>query len=278
MKRFYDFLNESLRGHDTVTIVRIAPSTNTYSSMDVTMYAHGDRTFDVGVRFEFRDKRTQNIEVSGKIVNVIRGTLSGTFRNEWNKQKIQEVAVWLESKGFSRGIPDDLDDAIRLDIKKRDITEEARKKSEGYVLWMRNPQVKDYVGGFDLNTFFEETLISYVEKGLVFGYIGHYARKSWMDKIMEEVCLPKIKADAFAIWLTSTSGRHFMDVCEKYSESDDIEGFRDYVKSKLPKIHDQAIVYAYPGHGGSLKDSIDIFDKLKEAGLTMLDHYEYGDW
>lgn len=276
MKRFYEYLNESLKGKDIVTVIRVAKAENVWSSQDRTMCAYGDRTMDAGSRFELRGLRTSDVEFQGRIIKVIDATISGDFRREWKKPQIDEVAAWLESKGFFRGLPDELRDTYDLNLSKRAITDEKRRKDEGYVLWMRTPTTKDYVGGFTLETFFEDTLISYVERGLTFGYVGHRGRKAWMDQIMESVCLEKIKPDDFAVWLTSTAGRHFVDATEKFAESDDKRGFEKFVRDNLAKIHDQAIVFSYPGHGGTLKDSTEIFAKLKSAGLTMADKYEYG--
>ncbi len=125
------------------------------------------------------------------------------------------------------------------------------------------------MGGFSLETFFEEILISYVEKGICFGYIGHSCRKVWVDKLLAEICLKYIKNEDFAAWLTSTDGRHFGNAIECMVEDNDRAGVEAYIKESLQSIHNLAVIYNHPEHKGNLTSTIELERKLADMGMLM---------
>lgn len=257
--------------------VYVSSSTASYGSHAI--HLEGDKLSDINlIKLEFDDFHIGQIEyyeyegVMYKIQNIHGG--GKFFRNEYSKEKIKQVAELLQHKYDLKPKSDKYNDIIDLVIKKDNIVTEKELQDKGYVNWKVYPNKhtpKEMIGGFDLEVIFVEQLISYIEKGLCFGYIGHPARKVWVDKLISELCLPVIPIEAFACWLTSTDGRHFMNSIKPFIVNDDVNEVKKVIESKLNNIHDKAIIYNSPEHKGNLNSTIELFEKYKDMGLMLSD-------
>ena len=261
-----------------LTTIRIGTKKHCFSSLDEEVYIQGDKTDFI--KNEFNSILLQSevyiYEHAGEMlqVNSIQlGSKNGDIFNDGlSKDDIITIHDKLVSEKFHSGRPDILYDIYKLDDIKREIILEKERIDAGYVITKSYPKkntTKEIIGGFKLETIFEEVLISYIERGTIFGYIGHSCRKVWVDKLIEEICLPVINVDDLASWLTSTDGRRFGDRIEDMVENNDIDGVSDYIKKYLAIMHDKAVIFTHPEHKGNLKSSIEIFIKLRNIGLMM---------
>lgn len=269
-----------------VTIVDIRKSFNSYSSRDKHAFKYGDHVKQlqkIPWNYSMSKSRDENLEVDGQMILIHHVTIAGASvrrTDELSEYHMEEFFNKIMKKlGFSEGYPDFYVDKTNQENFNRDIIREKDREQKDYVLTKSYPKkhdVKDCVGGFDLDIFFREHLISYVEKGFVNGYIGHSCRKKWVDRLLSEICLKAIKPDDFACWLTSTAGRHFGDEIEYAVEHDDHDYVKRFIQYNLSNIHDQAVIFNSPNHGGTLKSSNELFDKYKDMGMMMGDEYVYG--
>ncbi len=261
-----------------ITLIRIAPSQNCWSSKDINLHALSDirRVLKQVHPYNFTSSTDIN-EINGEIYKTHSVIIAPKHilepRLDWNKEKIQDVANKLQFiNGVKTDRPDFIEDYYILSLLKYDINREKERIDTEYVLYKMYPKThtpKEYVGGFSLETFFEEILISYVERGLCFGYIGHNCRKVWVDKMLAEICMKHIKNEDFAAWLTSTDGRHFGDAIEGMVENEDRVGVELYIKQCLPNIHNLAVIYNHPEHKGNLKSTYELERVLGDMGMLM---------
>lgn len=263
-----------------ITIVYVRSSQNTYSSDDQTAHIVG-KDLRKKLIYEYnawcKEYTEENQEVNGKYYNFYCVTIAPKFslRNENNFNKEKKIKIKQEIISLfncKEGEPDVYKQFRKQESERYKINYEKERKEKEYVLHKfdyKEQTSKDYVGGFDLDIIFEEILISYIEKGLVFGYIGHSCRKIWVDQLLAKLLLPVMKKEDFAAWLTSSGGRHFGDSIEHLVETNDKQGVEQEIKRQLPYIHDQAIVYNHPEHGGTLGSSADIWDKLHNLDMTL---------
>lgn len=283
MKAFHsNFLNQV----EEITLVDIKNSKNSYSSDDKHCFLYGNglsllKNKNVKAPTVFN---VEKIEVNGKMITLHRAIIEvePNIFSRRDRKSIKEdkrkIYDYYLTNGFSDDEPDFIVDINKENHRKYIINYEKHREDNNYVLTRydstkNNP--KDYIGGFDLEIIFIEQLISYVERGLVFGYIGHNSRKVWVDKLMAKHCLKTIKADDFACWLTSTDGRHFADLIELYVDNEDRETVEETILEYLPSIHDKAIIYNSPEHRGNLASSLEVFEKYKEMGMMMQETYTY---
>lgn len=285
----YTSINEfaqSIKWPREITIVYLRTAENTYSSIDKKFHSNGNLTKKLqeqfGAHYNYNSSKTEKIVKDGQECTVHTVLIAPKFslRNENNlsKEKMKQYADELTGKlGMKVGYPQfyaDYLDAAHRDYKAE---YERKRKEEGFVVWKyssKDMETKDYVGGFDLETFFNEELISYVERGPVFGYIGHTCRKAWVDRLLSEICMGPIKPADFAMWLTSTGGRHFGDMIYDMVVKDDQKAVREYIEKNLSRIHDQAVIYNSPEHRGNLSSTIELFGKYKDMGIMMGDVYQ----
>ncbi len=278
---FTDKSYESKTRFKTLSIVYVRSSQSSFGSGDVIMFAEQNLTKILTQLTS--TSYTEYIETEGNIVKVIHITVAPkiiNIKDGWNKEKKKEVADNLKEKypTLSTGRPEYYEDYLKLNSIKNSIIEQKDRLDKGYVLTETDSKkrtTKDYVGGFLLETFFTEVLISYVEKGICYGYIGHNCRKVWVDEMLSNICLKHIKPDDFACWLTSTDGRHFGDYIEYMVESEDRLGVENYIKEKLPSIHDKSVIYNHPSHKGTFSSSLELFEHLKDLGMMMSNNYTY---
>jgi hypothetical protein len=265
-----------------LTLVRIAPSQNSWSSIDVNLHCMGDKRNLIRKFYkEFFKSFSETVEIKGEMWTIHHITIGSSascirIKDQWDKDKINTIAKSIMSfDGFKYDYPEIYDDYWNIrDIKNTVNTEKERIDAE-YVLWKLYPKVhspKEYVGGFNLETFFVESLISYVERGITFGYIGHSCRKIWVDKLLAEICLKHIKEEDFANWLTSTDGRHFGDSIEHLVEDDDRKAVEEVIKNRLPEIYNTSLIYSHPEHTGTFSSYDKLYTKLKDLGVLMVEN------
>jgi hypothetical protein len=120
----------------------------------------------------------------------------------------------------------------------------ARRKRQGYVIpaWSRDIPPKDYQGGFSDDVFFHSELFNYLESGGCHGFIGHSVRKRKLDAYLESQFLRCLDSDKglFAMWLTSTGGRHFGDSLEGRTFAEQ----KAYIRKNAASLVEQAKGYA----------------------------------
>lgn len=126
--------------------------------------------------------------------------------------------------------------------KDEEIAECERRTAEGYVIpeWTKDFPVAGYQGGFSDDVFLSPDLYKYVSGGGCHGFIGHSVRKPMMDSYLETQFL-KLNADKslFAMWLTSTGGRHFGDSLEGSSFTEQ----KKYIRENVARLVEQANKY-----------------------------------
>lgn len=255
-----------------LTLISIRKNQSCYSNRDIDLYSFED--LRQVVKEYPSTVRSEKIEIHGEMYHLHRITVAPDWiLKYWEEDTIKEKAESISQKyTVQPGVPDVYRDYLQKTILFNDIVREKERQDAGYVLTKQYPRIhspKEYVGGFSLEAFFVETLISYVEKGLTFGYIGHSCRKVWVDKLLSAICLPTVKYEDFACWLTSTDGRHFGDAIEGWVEDNDIESVKQFLQESLPRIHDLAVIYNHPDHKGNHKSTQELFGKLKESGLML---------
>lgn len=269
----------------TLILVEIRSSTNSWSSDDKTAYL-GPKTslksvynkirkdFDKYSYSFFKVKEDEIFEWEGKkyIIHHFKFAPKALGRSDgWSREDKKYYRDLLNTYGpFQDGEPQFYKDYKSSEHDKYKTNYEKERKEKEYVLHKydyKDQTSKDYVGGFDLDVIFEETLISYIEKGLVFGYIGHSCRKIWVDHLLAKILLPIMKKEEFATWLTSTSGRHFGDSIYDLVENNDRQGVEDKIKGQANYIHDTAVIYNHPEHKGNTTSTIDLWDKLNALGM-----------
>ena len=273
----YEFAN-SIRPKN-YTIVYVRSSQNSFSSDDQTVHIAKDIRKKLVYEYNAwcKEYSEENKEFNGKFYNFYCVTIAprSTFRDENNFKKEKKLNIKNElitQFQCIEGEPQIYKDYRKEESIKYKTNYEKERKEKEYVLHKydyKDQTSKDYVGGFDLDVIFEETLISYIEKGLVFGYIGHSCRKIWVDRLLADIMLPVMKKQDFANWLTSTGGRHFGDSIEHLVETNDKKAVETKIKQQLPYIHDQAVVYSHPDHKGSLSSTVELWDKLHALGLML---------
>lgn len=110
-----------------------------------------------------------------------------------------------------------LEEAISLYCEDERIARKTRRAKQGYVIpeWTREMLPIEYQGGFSAEVFNHPELFDYVKSGGCHGFIGHEVRKPKLDAYLEAQFL-NLNPDKslFAMWLTSTGGRHFGDELE----------------------------------------------------------------
>jgi hypothetical protein len=260
-----------------ITIIRIATQDNAYSNIDRYVHFFGDVRVEVKECYGYYYKNTfnQTVEILGEMYDILWVTIAPEWmpRNDgFSKEKINEIYSSFLNKGYFDGKPDILKDYQDLDSLKRDINNEKIRFDSEYVLWKsykKKYEPKEYVGGFSLDIIFEEILISYIERGMVYGYIGHSCRKKWLDVMLSEILLKHIKNEDFACWLTSTDGRHFGDWIEGRVDDNDREWVRDYIIKQIPIIHNKSVIYNHPEHTGTYASTLEIREKLHNLGILM---------
>lgn len=131
-----------------------------------------------------------------------------------------------------------------------------RRIRTGHVFTKKYEELKpeDYKGGFSAELMAEPQLAAYVQKA-PFGYIGNSCRRFKTDAFLENHFMalkPKSEVNLRALlacWLTSSDGRHFGDWIEGMSYP---KAFA-YIKGKLPRIFNTALVYSDPTHDGTME-------------------------
>lgn len=119
----------------------------------------------------------------------------------------------------------------------------ARRKRQCYVIpvWSKDIPPADYQGGFSDEVFNHPELYGYLSHGGCHGFIGHSVRKPKLDAYLESQFL-KLNPDKglFAMWLTSTGGRHFGDSLEDCTFAKQ----KAYIRKNVTGLVDQAKGYA----------------------------------
>lgn len=149
-----------------------------------------------------------------------------------------------------------------INDRKREYT---KRKNNGYVYHF---EYEDYSpnkiqGGLSDEIMNHSEVKSYIER-YPFGYIGHSVRKPNIDKYIETQFMklnrpvyedvPSLK-DLFALWLTSSDGRHFGDSLEGYSFKDQ----KIQVQKHLPYMYNCAFVW----HTKESGSTSDLMEKYK---------------
>lgn len=118
----------------------------------------------------------------------------------------------------------------------------ARRVKQGYVLpkWSKDMPPEAYQGGFSDEVFNAPELFDYVKSGGCHGFIGHSVRKPKLDAYLEGQFLKANPDKAlFAMWLTSTGGRHFGDSLEGCSFKEQ----KAYIRKRTMYLVEQALRY-----------------------------------
>lgn len=126
-----------------------------------------------------------------------------------------------------------------------------QRKLDGYLFvdpsdW-KNFHIEDYYGGFSDEVVYDAYLQKYLASSGVFGYIGHSVRKVLLDSYIEDRFKEEVNKrgvsytwhSLFAMWLTSTNGRHFGDSLEGHSYHEQ----QRIIDSRISDIVDTAIYY-----------------------------------
>ena len=267
--------------------IRICSYRNSYSSNDVKMYKLIDEA-------EY-DKLTitKELNLGGKKFYLEEGDIYGddfyksisvtdlSYEKKhtisiYNNVKLtneerKEIIDFYSKFGFKEN--DSILNKIRSEYLDRyDKQESIKKKELGLVVYdWKNMEPSEYQGGFSNDVFNDPELKRYVGYGSPSGYIGHICRTVELDKILEreflkytpEVDLGLNMESLLACWLTSTDGRHFGNSLEDL----DIHEQITKIKSYLPNLYHQALIYTQKDHKGTLASTIDIEEKLKSLGM-----------
>ncbi len=135
-----------------------------------------------------------------------------------------------------------LDEALNKYWEDERLARIERRTQEGFIIpeWSNDIKPEQYQGGFSNKVFHHPALASYVNGGGCHGYIGHSVRKPDLDKFLEKQFLT-VNPDVslFAMWLTSTGGRHFGDSLEDASFAEQ----KAYIKKSVAGLIEQALGY-----------------------------------
>lgn len=132
--------------------------------------------------------------------------------------------------------------AQRAQWKDEEIATRKRREKQGYVIpeWSREIPPAGYQGGFSGSVFRHPGLFDYVKSGGCHGFIGHSVRKAKLDAYFERVWLQSNDDKSlFAMWLTSTGGRHFGDSLECVSFREQ----KQIIRKELPRLIAEALRY-----------------------------------
>lgn len=226
-----------------LTIIHILQRKRSISDDDIHLHSFGDKKTEIFNIFRnscFYPSIFVSI-VDGEIYNIcnieifpvdkiVYGHRSRNIRKQyWSEQEVQNVANNILSlNGYRGGIPDFIIDEEDLISLKYNIVKEKGRLDDGYVMHKsdhKKHSTMDYVGGFSLETYFSDILISYIEKGLVSGYLSNRHRKVWIDELLEEILLFHMKAEDFAKWLISYKGNDFINKLPYVYDKNMVEQF-----------------------------------------------------
>lgn len=143
--------------------------------------------------------------------------------------------------GWKLGTPKEVSAYFDREEAKR----KAQREKQGFIVIDQEQMApEDYHGGFSKKVLKDNFLKKYLERGIVFGYMGNEFRTIALDKALEKevLSLPKVSSkysnvELFACWLTSTDGRHFSDRLE------DPRDAKRLIKSYAPNILKTALEY-----------------------------------
>lgn len=142
----------------------------------------------------------------------------GGLRSEPSKELFQAY-VQAQCEAFNATADNEfLDEALREHWAKESEREREQRRAEGFLFPSYDDQkdapAEAFQGGLSNVVFQDPKVQRYVSSKGVFGYLGHFVRKPDVDAYLEKSFLEKSTLPLFALWLTSTSGRHFGDSLE----------------------------------------------------------------
>ena len=146
-----------------------------------------------------------------------------------------------------------------------------KRKKQGYVLWQRYEDLKKapksvYQGGFSDQLFNNDHLQQYLSGGAVFGYIGNFSRKAYLDEAIETGLIKRnLSIEKIVNWLTSTDGRHFADHLGDLEKEEQLQ----VVESDLNRIFNIALIYSSPFHKGTFESTEEIRKDYLEQGILL---------
>jgi len=172
------------------------------------------------------------------------------------------------SKGWSteKSIPEQI-----AYWKREEEADSAERREEGYVLWQKYEDLKKspksvYQGGFSDELFNNDHLQQYLSGPTVFGYIGNFSRKAYLDDAIEAGLRKRnLSLEKIANWLTSTDGRHFADHLGSMEKETQLQ----IVESELNRIFNIALIYSSPFHKGTLESTEEIRKDYSAQGILL---------
>lgn len=178
---------------------------------------------------------------------------------EHNKRRAEIEELFIE--GFS-------EDVIKYWDKQEDLKNQERRK-QGYVEHKKFKELtpEDYKGSLSENLL-TDIIIDYISSNVVYGYIGHSARKHTHDKIINDIIENTVitldeqeinKWDIISAWLISTDARHYMDQMKNVEDDE----FKNKFIHNLGDIMRYGFVYSLDEHKGTRGSTINLLDKYK---------------
>jgi hypothetical protein len=146
-----------------------------------------------------------------------------------------------------------------------------KMKAEGYVLWQRYEDLKKepitvYQGGFSDELFNNSYLQEYISRGGVFGWIGNFSRKAYLDEAIEAGLKKRnLSEEKIATWLTSSDGRHFADGLEGFEKEEQLQK----VEENLNRIFNIALIYSSTFHKGTYDSTCEIRKDYEAQGILL---------
>ena len=146
---------------------------------------------------------------------------------------------------------------ITAKLPKRSRVVRSRKSYSGTIYVTKQKGLSDEV--------FDTYILQEYMQGVPCGYIGSSRRTAWSDKMLEAALRATgLGPHGIACWLTSTSGRHLADNLGRGAKAQ--KEFAKDVAEATKNAFLQVTVWNHPDHGGMLKDTISLEEKILNLG------------
>lgn len=182
-----------------IQCVRYSFGEYSYTSDDKWLYFELDDDAFNEIADEEEKQNIQNID--GKLV---RCTYGRSYLSVYDR----------EAKKTDNATQEYLKSMLNKHYKATKEQEYSIRKDKGYITYTKeydNMKPEDYYGL--LEKYLTKETLKYLERGIVFGYLGHEERTLETDKVVCEFLdeNPDMKERVNTYFLTNSAGRHYMD-------------------------------------------------------------------
>lgn len=177
--------------------------------------------------------------------------------------------VSLVSAYRNAGWIDGCSEVARSYFKRCAVLRAEESRVAGHINWrsiLGEPTpVDELCGGFSNFVTDNPRFREYIA-GRVFGWIGASSRTSQIDALLEELFRQRdLTSEEMFCWISSTEGRHFGDYVEDLPLNKQVA----YVVENADHFCNSAVAYCDPSHLGTLRSTIEVKRKTKNAGMAF---------